>query len=963
MGNEDYTILRIFFYAITLLAVLTLFACSGSSAVSETQVESQAEVSESNNSQQELDSDKPDISGAETEVQAANTDVAEDQESVSSEQISDIDVVDESQAVDQAEKGITEPVSEPDQKGDMALAQQRYPFELTQQLLSDPMSWPPGFDICLNQSGIDMNSLQDARSFPIPMHDAAAMCLLALDIDPSSLMFSESMARGPESDGPPDDDRRLESDERDRPSDEDRRNESDETDRESEDQSMDERQDDIALAVQMYPSNLTHEVLTRRIPWPEGFQMCLSQSIDMDLLRDPDSITGLMHDEASLCLLSLNVAPESLIPSIGDGPQPSEGTQQTQDEGQRYGLSVTKQSTSYSEAIPTSNSSFSTGQDASLWLSGFGFNKSGGPSLFNHPVSVASDGKRLAVTDRNNNRVLIWTSIPSSNVPPDLVIGQPNFETQLEGSGLDGLNFPGQVTMSPDGKVLVADSGNDRILVWTTFPTKSGQAADFEINLDSLIGTQTAWPWGVWTDGEKLAVAVTGGGDKGSKLIFWNSIPTSGSIQPNLNVKYAGMGTPRMIGSNGEYILIGDENGKTECRDGSGTHIWASWPTKTNQAPDACLFGWVGGTIVGDTLIAIQQGGETLAWWDELPRTTEDAADKKRTALPGSGHTWLGGDGNDALYVDGKLFIVEYNGGRVSVFDQLPSGPDQKPDWSLGASSPDVNPYYENWIIQNGVPASNGERLFISSDFDRSLSVWNKIPGESGAIPDLFYRRFENAPWDISVYKDTVFLAGGKGIYGWENFDGTGALPEIEINNNIGSISLSDLRGVAYNGDYFALSSEKDNKVWVWEGIPGENDEPKYELEVPEGPGRLDADSEWLVIAGYPADRFTVKVIRFDELNKGNLRDISGYSSFPQSAALTDIGFFITQQGDNKVLGWDSIEDALAGQSPTVTLGDGQGTKDAKSIKMANAVDWDGSHLWVGEFKFSTRMLAFKPTN
>ena len=963
MGNEDYTILRIFFYAITLLAVLTLFACSGSSAVSDTQVESQSEVSDANNSQQDSTSETSDISGAETEVQSANTDVAEDQESVSSEQISDIDVVDESQAVDQAEKGITEPVSEPDQKGDMALAQQRYPFELTQQLLSDPMSWPPGFDICLNQSGIDMNSLQDARSFPIPMHDAAAMCLLALDIDPSSLMFSESMARGPESDGPPDDDRRLESDERDRPSDEDRRNESDETDRESEDQSMDERQDDIALAVQMYPSNLTHEVLTRRIPWPEGFQMCLSQSIDMDLLRDPDSITGLMHDEASLCLLSLNVAPESLIPSIGDGPQPSEGTQQTQDEGQRYGLSVTKQSTSYSEAIPTSNSSFSTGQDASLWLSGFGFNKSGGPSLFNHPVSVASDGKRLAVTDRNNNRVLIWTSIPSSNVPPDLVIGQPNFETQLEGSGLDGLNFPGQVTMSPDGKVLVADSGNDRILVWTTFPTKSGQAADFEINLDSLIGTQTAWPWGVWTDGEKLAVAVTGGGDKGSKLIFWNSIPTSGSIQPNLNVKYAGMGTPRMIGSNGEYILIGDENGKTECRDGSGTHIWASWPTKTNQAPDACLFGWVGGTIVGDTLIAIQQGGETLAWWDELPRTTEDAADKKRTALPGSGHTWLGGDGNDALYVDGKLFIVEYNGGRVSVFDQLPSGPDQKPDWSLGASSPDVNPYYENWIIQNGVPASNGERLFISSDFDRSLSVWNKIPGESGAIPDLFYRRFENAPWDISVYKDTVFLAGGKGIYGWENFDGTGALPEIEINNNIGSISLSDLRGVAYNGDYFALSSEKDNKVWVWEGIPGENDEPKYELEVPEGPGRLDADSEWLVIAGYPADSFTVKAIRFDELNKGNLRDIRGYSSFPQSAALTDVGFFITLQGDNQVVGWDSIEDALSGMNPTVTLGDGQGTKDANSIKMANAVDWDGSHLWVGEFKFSTRMLAFKPTN
>jgi len=936
----------------------------------------------------------------------ATTSTSEDlgvaREKVSSEQIDveatmaakvaqELGIASESETADmEQDPGLSADIESDDL--DIRLAQQLYPSSVTFEVLQKRISWPEGFQKCLSQS-VDMDLIRDPDSITPIMHEAAALCLLALNVAPELLIPS----------GPDDRDREASVDERqpdrddrareDAPEDAPDERQPDRDDRAGEDapeDAPDERQPDrddragedapdegvpvndldMRLAQQLYPSNVTSEVLTRRIPWPEGFQMCLSQSIDMDLLKNPDSINGMMHDEAALCLLALNVAPESLITSIGDGPQPPDGTQQPQNDpgaeggsSGTHGLSVTKQSTSYSEAIPTSNSSFSTGQDASLWLSGYGFNKSGGPSLFNHPVSVASDGKRLAITDRNNNRVLIWTSIPSSNVPPDLVIGQPNFETQLEGSGLDGLNFPGQVTMSPDGKVLVADSGNDRILVWTTFPTKSGQAADFEINLDSLIGTQTAWPWGVWTDGEKLAVAVTGGGDKGSKLIFWNSIPTSGSIQPDLNVKYAGMGTPRMIGSNGEYILIGDENGKTECRDGSGTHIWVSWPTKINQAPDACLFGWVGGTIVGDTLIAIQQGGETLAYWDELPRTTEDAADKKRTALPGSGHTWLGGDGNDALYVDGKLFIVEYNGGRVSVFNQFPDGPDQKPDWSLGSTSPDVNPYYENWLIQNGVPGSNGKRLFVASDFDRSLSVWNKIPGESGVVPDLFYRRFENAPWDISVYEDTVFLAGKKGIYGWKNFDGTGELPEIEIDGNIGSVQFQDLRGVAYNGTYFALSDSERNKVWVWEGIPSENDEPKYELEVPEGPGRLDADSEWLVIAGYPADRFTVKAIRFDELNKGNLRDISGYSYFPQSAALTDIGFFITQQGDNKVFGWDSIEDALSGMNPTVTLGDGQGTKDANSIKMANAVDWDGSHLWVGEFKFSTRMLAFRPTN
>ena len=60
--------------------------------------------------------------------------------------------------------------------------------------------------------------------------------------------------------------------------------------------------------------------------------------------------------------------------------------------------------------------------------------------------------------------------------------------------------------------------------------------------------------------------------------------------------------------------------------------------------------------------------------------------------------------------------------------------------------------------------------LFVSSDFDRSLSLWKNLPGISSAKPDIFYRRFENAPWDITVYENAVFLAGKGGIYGWKNF-------------------------------------------------------------------------------------------------------------------------------------------------------------------------------------------------
>jgi len=742
---------------------------------------------------------------------------------------------------------------------------------------------------------------------------------------------------------------------------------------------------DIEIAQKLYPPDITRNLLMKRIPWPENFDLCLSKSIDMNSLERLQSFSAKILDEASLCLLNLEVDPKILInsnippmgqppgtPPMGQQPGiPPSGPQGPPQQGGQPGapppkgyiilqeMKVTKQSSSYAEAIPSNKTSFNINQDASMWISGYGFNKSGGPSLFNHPVSISSDGKRLALTDRNNNRILIWESIPTSNIAPDIVIGQLNFETHMEGKSLSELDFPGQVSLSKDGKMLVADSNNNRILVWKKIPTKSGQPADFEINIDSLIDTKASWPWGVWTNGTKLIISVTSGGDNGNKLLIWNTFPSSGSVRPDLSLKHVSMGTPRMIVSNGNYILTGDENGKTECSTGSSSHIWATWPTQNNQPPDACLDRWVGGAIIENKLIAISGHGEALQYWNELPKTNEEG--KARVpVLPGEGHRWRGGDGNDAVYVDGKLFVVEYNAGRVSVYNELPSGPDIKPDWALGASKPDVNPYYENWIIQNGVPASNGEKLFIASDFDSSLSVWNKIPGESGVKPDLFYRRFDNAPWDIAVYQKSVFLAGGGGIYGWKNFDGSGALPEIIISDNIGSANLKDLRGVAYNGEYFALSSET-GKVWIWKGIPTEDDDPIQVFDIPKGPGRLDANKEWLVISGYPADRFNVKAIKFSDLSSGKLQNISKHNSFPQSAVFTDIGFFISQQGDNQVLGWDSIEDAISGKPPKITLGTGKGTKASNDIKMANTIGWDGSHLWVGEFKFGTRILGFKP--
>ena len=369
-----------------------------------------------------------------------------------------------------------------------------------------------------------------------------------------------------------------------------------------------------------------------------------------------------------------------------------------------YSLNVYEYNSSYSVPTSNSNTGFGLNESADIILSGYGFNNSGGKTKLNHPVSVSSDGQKLAVTDRFNNRILIWNTIPNKKTDPDIVIGQQNFTTQNHGSALNQLNFPGQVIITPDSKMLVADSENDRVLVWTTFPTVSGQSADYAIPVTDYVSMGDSWPWGVWSNGEKTIITAT----VAETVLFWNSFPGP-STPPDVTLQSSQIGTPRSIISNGDYIMIGDENASGSCSGLNGnrsTHVFTSWPTSSKD-PDACVEQWVSGVIDNGKIYSIPAGGEFLYLWDELYTTSADLKSKAKNALPGQGHRWAGGDDGGATVANGKLFIAEYNGNRISVYDSLPTSATQKPDWSLMADNILDYPLIDDFIIQNPVPESD----------------------------------------------------------------------------------------------------------------------------------------------------------------------------------------------------------------------------------------------------------------
>jgi hypothetical protein len=114
-------------------------------------------------------------------------------------------------------------------------------------------------------------------------------------------------------------------------------------------------------------------------------------------------------------------------------------------------------------------------------------------SRLNLPESLCVADNRLIVADSGNNRVLIWNSIPSTDgAPADIVLGQEGFEssTILEPPSAASLNFP--TALWSDGSILVVlDAGNNRILVWNSLPTLlSGDDADVVIGQKDFISNE-----------------------------------------------------------------------------------------------------------------------------------------------------------------------------------------------------------------------------------------------------------------------------------------------------------------------------------------------------------------------------------------------------------------------------------------------------------------------------------------
>lgn len=246
-------------------------------------------------------------------------------------------------------------------------------------------------------------------------------------------------------------------------------------------------------------------------------------------------------------------------------------------------------------------------------------------SAMNTPTGVASDGTILAVADTNNNRVLIWNSIPTTpNAPATLVLGQPDMNTFQTPNTVNASTLRGpQGVWIKNGKLFVADTQNYRILIWNSIPTTNNQPADLVLgqkNFTSVYqppvganvypttnASELLNPVGVSSDGTHLFVADLGF----NRILIWNEIPTQNDQPADVEI-----GQPDMTTSAPENV--------TQLCASTTVNGIATYPTEcaaTIQFPSFALADNTGRLFVADS------GNDRVLIFNQIPTSNGASAD------------------------------------------------------------------------------------------------------------------------------------------------------------------------------------------------------------------------------------------------------------------------------------------------------------------------------------------------
>ncbi len=329
------------------------------------------------------------------------------------------------------------------------------------------------------------------------------------------------------------------------------------------------------------------------------------------------------------------------------------------------------------------------------------------------PRGVHLAGDVLVVADTGNHRVLIWHGIPTRDgADADVVLGQPDFTTEGCGGGLQGMRLPTGLCVI-DGDLHVADAWHHRILIYEGIPTVSGAAPALVVGQDDL-----------------LSVEPNRGGDCDATSLYW----PFGVSHVGGWTWVADTGNKRVLGWQGRLdpvrpadVVLGQDgfHGRSDNR---------------GAAPDGGGMRWPHAVAGNDDLLLVADAGNhRVLVWDGLP-TTERPAES----------------------VLGQPDLVTTG------------------EWPYGAQGPSRLRFPYSLAVDAG-------RLAVSDTANNRVLLWHGMPRSAGAAADA--------------------------VLGQHSFDGGGENRWESVRDD----TLCWPYGIALAGPMLAVADSGNNRVMLWD--------------------------------------------------------------------------------------------------------------------------------------------------
>jgi len=502
------------------------------------------------------------------------------------------------------------------------------------------------------------------------------------------------------------------------------------------------------------------------------------------------------------------------------------------------------------DSIPTSDdatASVVVGQPDMYSISA---NQGGGvncaTNTLNTPRGVFATNSKLFIADSSNNRVLVYNSIPENhNAKADVIVGQPNPTTCSSGNSQTKMNGP-RAVFATSTTLFVADTGNHRVLIYNSIPSGPNPSASTVVGQSNFTNNSPNQGGGVNSNtlsqpndviayGGKMYIADS----NNDRILVYNSVPGTNDASANVVVGQAdlsssgnactsqGLNNPQGVAFDGSQLFVGDT-------DNHRVMVYNT-PITTQDTAD----------------FVIGQANMTSCSLNQTGTAADVDADTLYSPR--------------GVYSDGsKVYVADYNNNRVTIYNTPIAGSDSaavavgQPDKTSRDINQGGSAEADTLSGPNDIYVDDNGKMYIADTGNNRVLIFNSIPTSNNASASVVVGQPDKTSTGIgctatNLDAPTSVYATGTSLFvvDYNNYrvleyspipvaDGAGASTVLGQNNkttcgqvppNGSGTQIPFPFGIHGDANYLYVSDEWANRIMAYSlPLGGDNDPADHVL-------------------------------------------------------------------------------------------------------------------------------------